>query len=454
VTNSDPDRLGIDRLPATLPILPFTRPVSGRVSLPGSKSITNRAMILAALSPEMIRIENALFSDDTRIMLDALKGLGFGVESDPSAMTITVAGQGGQFPSAGARLDIGNSGTSARFLTAFCCLAPEGVFQLDGVEQMHRRPIGGLIEALRAAGAHIQTSTTGGFPLEIQSHGLAGGLVSIDATGSSQELSALLMVAPCAGTDLEIHLSSTRVRHPYVDMTLAMMRQFGIPTQAVSVEPDGFTILAGSRYTCPAGRYGVESDASAASYFLALPAVTGGRLEIEGVKPNGLQGDIAFAQIIRKLGCAMHETADGIEVSCPDPGTALSGFSGDFFQISDTFLTLAALAPLLQGPTIITGIAHTRKQETDRVAAVATELRKLGQEVAETEDSLTIHPAALREVEIETYHDHRIAMSFSILGCHDLHGNGQPWMTIRNPATCSKTFPSFYQQLEAIRLRP
>ncbi len=454
MTNSDPDHLGIDRLPPRLPISPFTRPVSGRVSLPGSKSITNRAMIMAALSPEVIRIENALSSDDTRIMLDALKGLGFGVESDPSAKTITVAGQGGHIPSAGARLDIGNSGTSARFLTAFCCLAPKGVFQLDGVEQMRRRPIGGLIEALRAAGAHIQTSTTGGLPLEIQSRGLAGGLVSVDATGSSQELSALLMVAPCVGTNLEIHLSSTRVRRPYVDMTLAMMRQFGIPTQAVSVEPDRFSIQAGSGYACPAGRYGVESDASAASYFLALPAVTGGRLEIKGVKPNGLQGDIAFAQIIRKLGCTMHETADGIDVSCPEPRTALSGFSGDFFQISDTFLTLAALAPLLQGPTIITGIAHTRKQETDRVAAVATELRKLGQEVAETEDSLTIHPAPLRAAEIETYHDHRIAMSFSILGCHDLHGNGQPWMTIRNPATCAKTFPSFYQQLEAIRLRP
>lgn len=453
MTNSLPDPLRVDRLPDALPIPPFTRPSYGRVRLPGSKSVTNRAMILAALSHETVRIEGALFSDDTRIMLEALVTLGFEVSSDSEQRTITVVGQGGHIPSAGAVLDIGNSGTSARFLTAFCCLAREGTFRIDGVEQMRQRPMSGLVEALTAAGAHIKTSPDGGFPLEIHAGGLAGGRISVDATGSSQVLSALLMVAPCTVSGLEIHLSNTRVRKPYVHLTLAMMRQFGIPEGSMETGSGSFMLRGATAYVLGADHYGVEPDASAASYFLALPVTTGGRIQVEDVHLDSLQGDTAFAQVVRDLGCYLHESKEGIEISRPNTGPGLAGYTGDFFQISDTFLTLAAIAPLLRGSTTLTGIAHTRKQETDRVSAVATELRKLGQEVDESEDVLTIHPRPLREAQVDTYHDHRIAMSFSILGCHDLHGNGSPWLTIRNPATCAKTFPSFYQQLESIRLR-
>lgn len=453
MTNSRPDSLRADRLPATLPIPPFRRSASGRVRPPGSKSITNRAMILAALGPEVVRIENALLSEDTRIMLEALRALGFGAEVDPDQATITVVGQGGRIPSIGAELNIGNSGTSARFLTAFCCLAREGTFRMDGVEQMRQRPIGGLVEALSAAGARIQTSSTGGFPLEIHAGGLTGGRVSVDATGSSQVLSALLMVAPHTVDGLDLRLSSTRIRKPYVGLTLAMMRQFGVPSEAVTTGPGFFRIENVPDAVPGPDHYAVEPDASAASYFFALPVATGGGVEVEGVRLDGLQGDAAFARVVETLGCTLHQTTNGVALTRPDPAPALSGYKGDFFQISDTFLTLAAVAPLLDGPTTITGIAHTRKQETDRVAAVATELRKLGQEVDETEDALTIHPQPLREAEVDTYDDHRIAMSFAILGCHDLHGDGRPWLSIRNPATCAKTFPSFFQQLEAIRLR-
>jgi 3-phosphoshikimate 1-carboxyvinyltransferase len=419
--------------------------------MPGSKSITNRALILSALSKGRTIIRNALFSDDTRIMLEALKLLGFAVQANESESTVEVRGEGGRIPSHGAELDVGNSGTSARFLTALCCLADSGTFRIDGVEQMRRRPIGGLVTALRAAGAQIEVSSEGGFPIEINPHGLKGGPVTVDATASSQLLSAILMVAPHASSDLKILLSDTRIRRPYVDMTIGMMREFGMDEQRLSVSDDTFTIKSGSGYAPDMETYAVESDASAASYFLALPATVGGHLEVEDLKLDGLQGDAAFAKTIRRLGCDLCKSGSGIRISRDGEISQLSGVDQDFFQISDTFLTLAALAPLLGKPTTITGIAHTRKQETDRVYAVTTELRKLGQEVVESEDALTIRPRPLREAEVDTYHDHRIAMSFSILGCHDLHGNGKPWMSIRDPATCAKTFPSFYQVLEDLR---
>lgn len=451
MTNSDRDRLHADHLPPVLPIRPFSKPVTGRVRVPGSKSITNRALILSALSRGRTVIHNPLFSEDTRIMMDALRVLGFELKTDQPGSAIEITGNAGRVPTNGATLDIGNSGTSARFLTAFCCLAESGTFKIDGVEQMRHRPISGLVDALKAAGAQIEMAPTGGFPLEIRSCGLRGGQVWVDATGSSQALSALLMVAPCARTGLQIHLSDTRVRRPYVDMTLAMMREFGIPSQAISTSEDAFLVRPGVTYSLDTDTYAVESDASAASYFLALPAAVGGDLQIEDLKLNGLQGDASFARIIRDLGCEMNEPADGVRIARSRTDSPLSGVTFDFFQISDTFLTLAALAPLLQGSTTITGIAHTRKQETDRVSAVATELRKLGQEVVESEDALTIHPRPLREATVDTYDDHRIAMSFSILGCHDLHGDGRAWMAIRNPSTCAKTFPSFFQKLEDLR---
>lgn len=395
-------------LPDRLPIQPFTRPVRGSVTLPGSKSITNRALILAALSDRTVTLRGALFSRDTRIMIAALRALGFAVEFDEAALTITLTGHGGLIPNREATIHVGNAGTAARFLTAFVCLRPDGVYHFDGDEAMRRRPIGALLDALAMQGAQADSRS---FPFTLRTAGLPGGKVELDASESSQMLSALLMVAPHARTPLAVRLTSEAGSKPFVVMTEAMVKQFR-PAPAI---------------------YDIEGDASAASYFLALPLVTGGTLSFTNYG-GPLQGDVKFRDVAAAVGPMRHAVTQ------------------NFREFSDTFLTLAAIAPLLDGPTLISGIAHTRKQETDRVAGMARELRKLGQHVIEQEDSLEIHPRPLLAgVEIETYHDHRFAMSFGILGCHDRHGNGQPWLTIKDPGCCSKTFPEFFDLLARLR---
>lgn len=288
---------------------------------------------------------------------------------------------------------------------------------------MRRRPIGTLLEALDHQGA---TASARSFPFTLKTAGLRGGNVQLDATESSQLLSALLMVAPHARSPLTVELKGETVSRPFVAMTERMVQQFSTPVVD----------------------YAIEGDATAASYFAALALVTQGQLTVNGLNlsPSALQGDAEFYRLL-----AAHQliTASDHQVAT---GAQRSGFSADFNHFSDTFLTLAALAPLLEGPTRITGIAHTRKQETDRVAGMARELRKLGQQVIETEDTLEIHPRPLTpHREIETYHDHRFAMSFGILGCYDLLKNGQAWLSIKDPACCAKTFPSFFDLLADLR---
>jgi 3-phosphoshikimate 1-carboxyvinyltransferase len=413
----------VSSYPDKLPIVPFTRPVHGRVTLPGSKSITNRALILAALGRQTVTLHGALFSRDTRIMVAALRTLGFAVETDETALTIRITGRGGEIPVREARIDVGNAGTAARFLTAFVCLRPDGVYHFDGDEAMRRRPIGALLEALETQGARADNRS---FPFTLRTAGLRGGPVLLDASESSQLLSALLMVAPHAAAPLTVQLKGATVSRPFVRMTERMVAQFA---------------------AAPSD-YAIEGDATAASYFAALAVVTEGALEIDGlnVAPDALQGDVEFfrllqaRQLIRGTGRLVAH------------GPSRQGVIADFNDFSDTFLSLAAIAPLLDGPTKIAGIAHTRKQETDRVAGMARELQKLGQHVVETEDSLEIHPRPLRSgVEIETYHDHRFAMSFGVLGCHDLRGDGRPWLTVRDPACCTKTFPAFFDLLAGLR---
>ncbi|MSU49082.1 MAG: 3-phosphoshikimate 1-carboxyvinyltransferase [Opitutus sp.] len=444
-------------LPDLLPIQPFTRPARGEVALPGSKSITNRALLLAALSDGPVTLTGALFSEDTQLMSDALRQLGFTVTEDAAARTIRVEGRGGAIPAESANLFVGLAGTAARFLTALCAAAPNGVFHLDGVPQMRKRPMKPLLAALRTLGADIRcTGEEGFFPLEIHARGLSGGDVGLDASESSQLLSALLMVAPLARRDVHVTLRGN-VRRAYVDMTAQVMQAFATDGKSPVAPGDAqsFTIAARARpYRLANASYAIEPDASAASYFLALPLVTGGQLALLGAQDarRGLQGDTAFADVVRLVGAEVHAGPRGLDVSFRR-GSARRGVPDrNFKPISDTFLTLAAIAPLLDGPTRITGIAHTRKQETDRVAGMARELTRLGQRVIEQDDSLEIHPQPLRAGEtIETYHDHRFAMSFAVLGCHDLHGDGRPWLSIRNPACCAKTFPDFFELLETLR---
>jgi 3-phosphoshikimate 1-carboxyvinyltransferase len=445
-------------LPEELPILPFTAPVRGEVGLPGSKSITNRALLFAALCRRpAVRLTGALFSEDTHLMAEALRTLGFRLQTDSARGEITVDGCGGRIPVLRADLFVGLAGTAARFLTALCAAAPAGTYRIDGVPQMRKRPMRPLLDALRALGADIRcTDTEGFFPIEIHARGLAGGTVEIDASESSQLLSALLAVAPLARNDVRVVMRGT-VRRPYIEMTARMMQAFQAERRPLLQEGPAGTFLVPAMpapYDLPGGGYAIEPDASAASYFLALPLVTGGRLTLLGAQDagQGLQGDTAFADVMRQAGAAVTAGVQGLEVAFARGGARRAIAERNFHAISDTFLTLAALAPLLDGPTRITGIAHTRKQETDRVAGMARELQRLGQDVVEEPDALTITPRPLRAGQvIETYGDHRFAMSFGILGCHDFHGDGRPWLTIRNPACCAKTFPNFFELLGELR---
>jgi 3-phosphoshikimate 1-carboxyvinyltransferase len=438
-------------LPDILAVKPFGRPTRGEVAVPGSKSLTNRAMLLSALSDGPVTLTSALLSEDTEIMAEALRRLGFDVTEDEEARTIQVGGLAGKIRATDADLFVGLAGTAARFLTAFCCCARRGTFKIDGIPQMRKRPMKGLIDALRSLGADIRClGEEGYFPIEIRASGLRGGSVGIDARDSSQMLSALLMVAPLADS-IVVATPVGGVRRPFVRMTLRQMAAFGIASSDHLDSGEHISVSVGS-YKSP-GTYPIEPDASAASYFAALPLVIGGSLLLKGLKPSGqsLQGDIRFLEVLRECGATVVTGEGGITVSRA-PGAKRPAASFDFSSFSDTFLTLAAIAPLLEGTTVIRGVAHTRRQETDRVSGMATELRRLGQDVVETEDSLEIHPMPLRAgVTIETYGDHRFAMSFAILGCHNLLRDGTPWLSIDDPACCAKTFPGFFDLLDAAR---
>jgi 3-phosphoshikimate 1-carboxyvinyltransferase len=440
-------------LPDILAVRPFVRPARGEAAVPGSKSLTNRAMLLASLCEGTVTLTGALLSEDTEIMAEALRRLGFSVEEDEDACLIRVAGRGGRILATDADLFVGLAGTAARFLTALCCTAGRGTFKLDGIPQMRKRPMKGLIGALRSLGADVRClGEEGFFPLEIHASGLRGGAVAIDARESSQMLSALLMVAPLA-RNITVATPVGGVRRPFVSMTLRQMMAFGVGSSDRLDSGDTITVRPGS-YRSP-GIYAVEPDATAASYFAALPIVVGGSLALTGLVPaeKSLQGDIRFLDVLAQCGAAVAPEIGAIRVSRPSDARR-TGISGDFSAFSDTFLTLAAISPLLEGPTIIRGIAHTRKQETDRVAGVAAELRRLGQEVIEMDDSLEIHPRPLRQgVTVETRGDHRFAMSFAILGCHDLRGDGTPWLSVADPACSAKTFPGFFDLLERVRAK-
>jgi len=440
-------------LPDLLAVRPFTRPVRGSVGIPGSKSLTNRALLLASLCDGPVTLSGALFSEDTRIMAEALRRLGMEVAEDEGRAEIRVSGRGGEIPSTEAELFVGLAGTAARFLTALCASARRGVFRLDGSPRMRERPMRGLIDALRSMGADIRCLGSEGFmPLEIRACGLNGGTVAIDSRESSQMLSALLMVAPLAKGPVTV-APGGGVRMPFVRMTARQMAQFGVAEPGAGA--DGSIAVGAGRYRSP-GTYAIEPDATSAGYFAALPLVVGGSLGLDGLRSadDSLQGDIRFLSVLERCGAKVSHGRGGTLVAFA-PGGRRVGVAEDFSGFSDTFLTLAAIAPLLAGPTRITGIGHTRRQETDRVSAMAGELMRLGQGVVEAEDSLEIRPAPLGAgASVGTHGDHRFAMSFAILGCHDLRGDGSPWLSIADPACCAKTFPEFFDVLDGVRGNP
>ena len=419
----------------TREIVPVSRPVSGTIRPPGSKSLTNRALVVAALAEGTSHLTGVLDSRDTQVMIDSLRRLGIAVEHSPADCSIVVSGCSGRPPVAVADLWLENSGTSIRFLTALCALG-RGTFRLDGNARMRERPIGDLLESLRQFGISVAAELgTDCPPVVLTSDGLRGGTTTVNADVSSQFLSAILMAAPCAASPVEIRLAGEMVSEPYVEMTWQVMSQFGVN---VDRDEPGRYLIRPQSYR---GRsYDIEPDASAASYFFAAAAVTGGEITVEGLTANALQGDVFFVNALERMGCEVTWNADSITVR----GRELHGIDIDMNAISDTAQTLACVAPFATGPTRIRNVAHMRHKETDRVAAVVTELQRLGLSVEEHPDGMTIHPGPLQPGSVATYDDHRMAMSFALLGLR------VPGIVISDPGCTSKTYPHYFDDLDRL----
>ena len=419
----------------TREIVPVNRPVLGTIRPPGSKSLTNRALVVAALAEGTSHLTGVLDSRDTQVMIDSLRRLGIAVEHSPADCSAVVSGCSGRPPVAVADLWLENSGTSIRFLTALCALG-HGTFRLDGNARMRERPIGDLLASLRQFGISVAAELgTDCPPVVLTSDGLRGGTTTVNADVSSQFLSAILMAAPCAAAPVEIRLAGEMVSEPYVEMTWKVMSQFGVK---VDRDEPGRYLVRPQSYR---GRsYDIEPDASAASYFFAAAAVTGGEITVEGLTANALQGDVFFVKALERMGCEVTWNADSITVR----GRELCGIDIDMNAISDTAQTLACVAPFATGPTRIRNVAHMRHKETDRVAAVVTELQRLGLSVEEHPDGMTIHPGPLQAGTVATYDDHRMAMSFALLGLR------VPGIVIADPGCTSKTYPHFFDDLDQL----
>lgn len=417
-------------------IIPVTHPLHATVRVPGSKSLTNRALLIAALANGTTRLANALFSDDSCTFAKALQTLGFDVQLDEANQEMSVTGLGGRIPAQQAELFIGNAGTAARFLTAFLTLG-KGEYTLDGDSRMRERPIRDLVEALTQLGAKLETSGSCP-PVKITARSLPGGKTKLAGNISSQFLSALLMVAPYAQSPVKIEVTTELNSKPYVDMTIAMMQDFGIQIEHLGYE----RFLVQPAAYLPITNYQIESDASAASYFFAAPAICGGTVHVENISRTSNQGDIAFLDILQQMGCIVKEGGSYIEVT---GGGFLLGVDVDMRDIPDTAQTLAAIAPFASSPTRIRGIASARLKETDRVHATCTELKRLGVRAEEQEDGMTIFPCdVIQPATVQTYNDHRMAMAFSLIGLR------VPGISIENPACVSKTFPNFFKVLKTL----
>lgn len=416
-------------------IEPLLAPVDATVTLPGSKSYTNRALACAALATGTSVITGALQSDDTDAMLQAIVGLGLDVRA--SGTTIEVVGGGGNFPVNNARLDCKLSGTTTRFMLPIVCLG-RGVYVIDGAEPLRRRPMADQIHALTSLGARITClGEDGHLPVSVDAYGMTGGWVAVTGDVSSQFLSGLLMAGPCMDKGLRAGLATTLVSRPYVDMTVSVMRAFG----ATVDEPDGRSfIVAGGGFQ--AVDYAVEPDASAASYVFAAAAISAGRVRVPGLV-GSRQGDLAFVSVLAQMGCDVRVDGDVIEVVGPE---RLHGVEADLSDCSDTAQTLAAVAACADGPSSITGIGFIRAKETDRIASTVTELRRCGIDASEEPDGLSIRPGPVRPATIETYHDHRMAMSFALIGLRF------PGISIADPGCVAKTFPKYWEMLDRLRV--
>jgi 3-phosphoshikimate 1-carboxyvinyltransferase len=453
-------------LPDQLEIIPLSKPPATAIRVPGSKSITNRALVLAALTAKgfACALRGVLRSEDTEVMIEALRALGFRVltEWDESAVFVSSREDSPLIPAQEADLFVGNSGTTMRFLTAMLSLG-HGRFRLDGVPRMRERPIEDLLAALRQLGVSAYSEKQNGCPpVIVEANGLNGGSVRIKGDVSSQFLSGLLMAAPFAQDEIAVEVDGPLVSWPYVFLTTQMMRQWGLMLMHTvdgthfrvfgrqwrgledrADELEAEVLREGYDPRCPVWlhEYQIEPDASAASYFFGAAAITGSRITVLDLPEKSLQGDVLFLDLLADMGCRVERCSSGITVH----GRRLRGIDVDMNDISDTVMTLAAVACFADGPTTIRNVAHIRHKETDRLAALAAELRRVGAGVEEFADGLTITPALLHGAVIETYNDHRMAMSMALIGLR------VPGIVIRNPGCVAKTYPDFFTDLEQLR---
>lgn len=447
--------------------------------LPGSKSLSNRILLLAALSGECCqaaagprdlhtsggcvgppltpalphaegttRVENLLDSDDIRYMVSALGALGLQLQEDKPAMRCVVTGTGGRFPSAGAELFLGNAGTAMRPLTAAVAAAGRGTFVLDGTARMRERPIGDLVDGLKQLGVDVEcTLGTGCPPVKVRATGLPGGRIGLSGSVSSQYLTAVLMAAPLALGDVHIDIVDTLVSKPYVDMTVQLMRRFGVTVNAAA-DLQSFHIPGNQKYVSPGEAY-VEGDASSASYFLAGATITGGTVTVHGAGSDSLQGDVKFADVMGLMGAEVTWAKNSVTVTGPAAlGRPLKGIDVNMNSMPDAAMTLAVAALFADGPTAIRDVYNWRVKETERMVAIVTELRKLGATVEEGRDYCIITPPPKGHitpgVAIDTYDDHRMAMAFSLAAC------GNAAVTINDPGCTRKTFPTYFTALKEV----
>ncbi len=422
----------------TLTLKPIAK-IDGEINLPGSKSLSNRALLLAALAQGTTKITNLLESDDTRHMLNALKQLGITYTLSEDKTECTVIGNEGAIHSTNLQeLFLGNAGTAMRPLCAALCLGT-GSYLLTGEPRMKERPIGHLVDALREAGAKISYQENEGYPpLLIEANGLSGGDVKIDGAISSQFLTALLLAAPLAKEDMTISIIGELVSKPYIDITLHIMKEFGV--DVLNDNYKNFSIKGGQTYKA-VETFMVEGDASSASYFLAAAAIKGGTVKVTGIGKKSIQGDIQFVDVLEKMGAIVEWGDDYVAVSRGE----LHPIDMDFNHIPDAAMTIATTALFAEGTTTLRNIYNWRVKETDRLFAMATELRKVGAEVEEGEDYLKITPPKkLKHAAIDTYDDHRMAMCFSLLALDPVS------VTINDPECTAKTFPTYFEVLESI----
>lgn len=409
------------------------------VSVPGSKSITNRALLLATLAQGTSVLSGALFSEDSRHFLSCIQELGFETVVEEERRRITVTGRGGIVPRPETSIYVGSAGTAARFLTAYLGIAA-GRYHLDASPQMRRRPMAPLLACLRQLGCEVQClEEEGHFPFTLQGNGFGKKQITVDIGSSSQFLSALLISAPLAGEELSLGVQGSHGM-AYIDMTRRMMEQFGVEAeQREAAHGTCFRIPGGQHYR--PRDYRIEPDASAACYFYGMAALLGIGVTVPHVHFASLQGDVEFLRILERMGCKVTDREEGIQVIGPERGR-LQGVEADLSACSDQAITLAALAPFAQGPTRINGIGHIRLQESDRLHGIATELGRMGIACQEGEDFLTVMPGEPRGCLVETYEDHRMAMGFSLTGLR------APGIEIHDPSCCQKTFEEYFTVLE------